>query len=380
MSGRETQQFRLGFVCEIVLGHGTFYDHVVRVAAADPDLTLLPKQVPFEATRRLDRIPPFTNWTVRASVKARRAIAEVGPVDAWLINSQTASLGSFRTMRRVPTIISSDATPANYDELAGAYGHRVSAGRAELAKRRLLSRAYRSAAGVLAWTPWVRDSLIRDYDVPAERITVLSPGLAVGAAPADRRGRTGPVEILFVGADFARKGGPELLDAVRRLRARGADVALHLVTRTDVAPEPGVTVHRDLSAGDPRLRSRYAAADVFVLPTKGDSYGWVLLEAMEAALPVVTCPVGGVPGIVHDGRTGLLVPPGDLPALSSALERLVGDENLRLQLGSAGRAVVETEHDAARNVAQLLGVARSLAGRVPLPTIAAPPAPRLDAA
>ena len=160
----------------------------------------------------------------------------------------------------------------------------------------------------------------------------------------------------------------------------GADVELHLVTRTDVAPEPGVSVHRDLSAGDPRLRARYAAADVFVLPTKGDSYGWVLLEAMEAGLPVVTCPVGGIPGIVGDGRTGLLVPPGDVAALTSALDGLVDDENLRLRLGAAGRTVVETEHDAARNVAELLGVARSLAGHAPSGPIAARSSQRFDAA
>lgn len=363
MSGPDGKQFRLGFVCEIVLGHGTFYDHVLRAAAADPGLTLVPRQVPFEATRRLDRVPPFTNWTVRASLKARRAIAEAGPVDAWLINSQTATLGSFGTMRRVPTIISSDATPANYDELGAAYGHRVTTGRAELAKRRLISRAYRTAAGVLAWTPWVRDSLVRDYDVPAERITVLSPGLPISDPAPHRRGRTGPVQILFVGADFTRKGGPDLLAAVRRLRTAGADLELHLVTRTDVPAEAGVTVHRDLTAGDPRLRARYEAADVFVLPTKGDSYGWVLLEAMEAGLPVVTCPVGGIPGIVRDGETGLLVPPDDADALTTALERLAADAELRLRMGAAGRAVVEKEHDAARNLAQLLALTRSVAGR-----------------
>ncbi len=66
-----------------------------------------------------------------------------------------------------------------------------------------------------------------------------------------------------------------------------------------------------------------------------------ILEAMAAGLPVVASAVGGVPELVVDGETGLLVPPGDERALAAALARIVGDASLRTRLGAAGRARAE---------------------------------------
>ena len=73
-----------------------------------------------------------------------------------------------------------------------------------------------------------------------------------------------------------------------------------------------------------------------------------ILEAMAAGLPVVASAVGGIPEIVRDGETGLLVPPGDADALAAALGRLLDDDGLRRRLGAAGRERALDEFDVVR--------------------------------
>jgi glycosyltransferase involved in cell wall biosynthesis len=80
----------------------------------------------------------------------------------------------------------------------------------------------------------------------------------------------------------------------------------------------------------------------------------VLMEAMSAGLPVVASRLSGIPELVEDGVSGLLVPPGDAAALADALRRLNDDPSLRRRLGSAGREKVLEEFDVRRNAAELV--------------------------
>jgi hypothetical protein len=138
-------------------------------------------------------------------------------------------------MRRIPSVISLDATPINYDSLGRYYGH-TPAGNGLLDRRkyRLNERAFHAASGLVTWSEWARRSLIDDYNVPAERIRVLAPG-AHRSFFQIGRGRTAPsddcrdrIHLLFVGADFERKGGPMLLDLM--LGSLGNYCELHLVS------------------------------------------------------------------------------------------------------------------------------------------------------
>lgn len=94
-------------------------------------------------------------------------------------------------------------------------------------------------------------------------------------------------------------------------------------------------------------------ASVFVWPGVGEAYGMVYLEAAAAGLPVVAFRNGGVPEVVVDGKTGLLVPPRETAALSGAIRQLLDDARLRQTLGSAGRRMVRDERGLAQAAARL---------------------------
>ena len=99
-----------------------------------------------------------------------------------------------------------------------------------------------------------------------------------------------------------------------------------------------------------------ARSTVFALPSEIDKSPYSVLEAMFAGLPVVSTPVGGIPEMVLDGETGVLVPPGDEAAIAAALERLLGDDALRARMGAAARMRAHERFDARKTTAELLHV------------------------
>jgi glycosyltransferase involved in cell wall biosynthesis len=87
--------------------------------------------------------------------------------------------------------------------------------------------------------------------------------------------------------------------------------------------------------------------DLFVFPSQNEGMGRALIEAMAAALPVVATRVGGIPGIIQQGRTGLLVPPGDVASLAAAMTELLNDRPRARDLGLAARDSIGANYDAA---------------------------------
>lgn len=222
---------------------------------------------------------------------------------------------------------------------------------------------YQRAAHVFAFSEETNRSLVQDYGVPAERVTTTNAGSNHRTLPvlADRP-RTTERLLLFVGNDFARKGGPDLLAAFARVRAAVPDAQLVLVgTRPDVAPQDGVTVLgrvRDRAVVD----DLYARARVLVVPSHFDPLPLVLLEAMAYGLPTVSTPSCGIPEVVLDGVTGCLVPIGDVDALSDRLTELLLDPERARELGRAGRARVEEHFGWDAIVERMAPVLERLAG------------------
>ena len=200
---------------------------------------------------------------------------------------------------------------------------------------------------------------------------MIPPGvdLAMWERPQPRSTREGDtVRLLFVGGDLTRKGGDLLIEATRRLRADASlpDVELHLVTKSTVAVEPGIHVHAGMSPNSPELIALYHSCDIFCLPTLGDCLPMVLSEAGAAGMALVSTDVGAIHEVVRDGETGLLIPPGDVEALTVALRTLVADGALRERLAAGANALVRRDYDATANahriVSLLLSVGRRPAG------------------
>jgi glycosyltransferase involved in cell wall biosynthesis len=127
-----------------------------------------------------------------------------------------------------------------------------------------------------------------------------------------------------------------------------------VVTRAEVPPAPGVTVHSNLGPNSPDLIALYHRNDVFCLPTRGDCLPMVLSEAGAAGLPLVSTAVAAIPEIVRDGETGLIIPVEDEDALLVALRSLVESPVLRRRLGDAAKDLVSRRYDADKNASTLV--------------------------
>jgi glycosyltransferase involved in cell wall biosynthesis len=111
------------------------------------------------------------------------------------------------------------------------------------------------------------------------------------------------------------------------------------------------------------FRERVGGLDVFVLPTRGDNLPVAILEAMANAVPVVSTRVGGIPELVLDEESGLLVAPDDPSALAAALERLFAAEDLRSRLGRGGARRVERHFESGDVARRMIAVYEELVGR-----------------
>jgi glycosyltransferase involved in cell wall biosynthesis len=197
---------------------------------------------------------------------------------------------------------------------------------------------------VLTLSRWAADSVVRDYGIPEDRVVAVGAGAnlpAGAAAPPARAAATRPT-ILFVGMDWAQKGGPLLLDAFRLVRARRPDARLVVVGCRPELDEPGVEVVGYLPPGDPAARKRllglYAEAGCLALLSAFDCFPNVLLEAQAMGVPVVTYAGQGRPEQVSHGETGVLVERLDAAAAAAALlTALDGAE----PLGAAARRLTE---------------------------------------
>ena len=174
------------------------------------------------------------------------------------------------------------------------------------------------------------ESLHDDYGIPESRVEVVHSGTNIAPAgpPEPKNGRV----ILFVGVDWERKGGPELVAAFREVRRNIPEARLWIVGCSPAVSEPGVEILGRLSTD--RVADCYRQADVFCLPSRIDPSASVLAEAASYGLPVVATPVGGNPERVLDGVSGFLCVPGQL---AERLGRLLNDSELRREFGEAGR-------------------------------------------
>jgi glycosyltransferase involved in cell wall biosynthesis len=274
-------------------------------------------------------------------------------------------------------------------------------------ERAWLARQLACADAVVACSAFVADAVRQRLPELAARCHAVPNGVdAERFAPeaeAPPRPADAPLRVLFVGRLSPEKGVHGLLHAFERVLTRHPRARLELIGPDALAPfdfvdpagedpllaglrplyaQPGryaAELRRSLAppvatrvtfAGavpHDRLPERYRAADVFVFPSLWhEPFGIPLLEAMASGLPVLATRGGAFPEIVGDGRSGLLVPRGDVEALAEALSELLGDPARRAALGREARARVLRSFTWDRVVERLREVyAEATAARVP---------------
>jgi glycosyltransferase involved in cell wall biosynthesis len=183
-----------------------------------------------------------------------------------------------------------------------------------------------------------------DTDEFARRTDGAGQRLRAGVPP-------GRMVVGAVGRLSAEKGFDLLVRAVHRLLRAGRDLELWIVGEGDAEPhlralagQLGVTNRVRLLGYRTDPRPLYEAMDVFALSSVREGLPNVVLEAMALGVPVLATRIAGVPRLVHDGETGVLVEPGSVDELASGLARLLGDPDLRARLTAAGRRTVETRY------------------------------------
>ena len=249
-------------------------------------------------------------------------------------------------------------TPALYSPHAFVYRSQHLRERGGAGARRAVTLNVERALGRISTVVCIsrdeRDTALRDRVAGEDRLRVAYYGIvADGATEPDPalaafRGE-GPL-MGFMARLQDQKGPPDLIAALTILRERGTLPRFAIVGSGPMEDWVAQRLAEEdfgdrvmLRPFEPPVWPRLAAFDAFVLPSLWEGLPIAVLEAMAAGLPVVSTTVNGIPEAVEHEESGLLVPPGDPPALADAIERVAGDAELRARLGERGRRRYEQQ-------------------------------------
>ncbi len=192
----------------------------------------------------------------------------------------------------------------------------------------------------------VRSSLLGEYGLPEGQVRVVGGGVNLQRIPRPVARPQGlPPRALFVGKDFQRKGGDLVLQAFSQVRQQVHAAELWMVTGEKVPaglPLDGVRLLPPLWSREAFL-DLYRQADLFVLPSRHETWGDVLLEAMAFGLPCIGVTGQAMEEIIRPGQTGLLVPPEQVETLADAMLFLFKQPEQRIQMGRAAWETVQCE-------------------------------------
>jgi glycosyltransferase involved in cell wall biosynthesis len=362
------------FINENTLGHTSYLRPYLAYLQACPELGISPSWL--NATPLPPALERRANFSVRGLRKwgldfhvarwrlavSRHVAAQLSalrsnqPVHTVVVNTQSVALALTAAARELPVFVCLDATFAQLARSAWFAPNTPSRWFLPLTlaplrgrERRLFQAAHR----LLAWSEPVRESLLGEYGLPPEKVALLPPSVE---PPPPRPTLWIPKprpQLLFVGGDFKRKGGPMVLECYRRHFASAAD--LHVVTQSAVAPEPGVLVHRSVSAGSPAWRRLWELADLFLFPSALETFGIASLEALAFEVPVVAADVGAARWILADGRAGVLLTHPGADALAAAIRQVLGDPSATQARIQLGREQLRRYFELSANSAHLAG-------------------------
>jgi len=359
----------LGLALEYSLGHVTHAQNLQQqldgVSSVTPHAIRLAYD---DTTQWWQRLPGVrSNWSLRASIGARIYLKRhQSNLQGLFFHSQVTSLLSADLMRMIPSVVSLDATPLQYDSLGASYSHATGPAAIETFKKNLNTRAFTNASKLVTWSEWAKGSLVTEYGIDANKVVVIPPGINTDRWNFGPRTPQAHTHLLFVGGDFYRKGGQTLLDAWRGLSGNIRNRAtLHIVTKTDgiTGDLDGIQLHYGLTPNSDALIDLYRIAGAFVFPSNGDCLPLAVLEALASGLPVLTTNVAALPEAVRHMESGLILPTDDVAAWTAALADVIADAGLRNAWGIAARQYAIDNFDARKNYGRLVDVITQCAER-----------------
>jgi glycosyltransferase involved in cell wall biosynthesis len=245
----------------------------------------------------------------------------------------------------VPTVFWTDATFAGitdyYEHFKNLCARTLREGKA------MEQRALANCSLAIYTSDWAAKSAIDNYDVDPAKVKVVPYGanIAAGRDEEEVRGMIGArsrdeVNLLFVGVDWERKGGPIALETARVLNARGVKTRLHLVgVQPPVEVPDFVTVHGFVSKKTPEgaalLDRLFSEAHFMIVPSRAECFGLVYAEAGSFGVPALAASTGGVPSVITDGVNGRLFPLEESgEGYADFIEKTIGSGYQALALGA----------------------------------------------
>lgn len=268
-------------------------------------------------------------WEQVARRSVGRSIERLHP-DVLL---QVGDFGSFE----IPAFLYQDL---NYDVLRhhlelgeGAVPGFEGLRRSVIERRRERQRTvYERAAGVFAMSQWFADVLVHDSGVPREKVHVVGAGIHTPIPPRPRSPRelAARTRLLFVGRDFERKGGPQVVAATRLLREAGLPVTLTVAgpSSLPLAGDPPEWVDHRGDVTTAEVSQLLAASDLFVLPSRFEAFGIAFAEARAHGLPCIGRRAFAMPELITEGQTGALIESDDAQVLAEAIVRVLRDDSI----------------------------------------------------
>ena len=270
----------------------------------------------------------------------------LGKLDAPLVHVQTASRGSF-WRKAVVCFMARVAGRPYLVHLHGGGFSRFYEHESGPIGRRVIRSTLAHAALVVALSEEWRERLLKIC--PTARVEVLHNAVTIpDVTLVPSRQAAAQPTLLFLGHLLPDKGVFDLVKAFAAVARRAPDLRLVLggvgqvAAVSELATQLGVRTRLEVPGwlGPEAKSAALAASTIFLLPSYHEGMPMALLEAMSWGRPVIATPVGGIPQIVTHEVNGLLIPPADVAALTTAIERLLQDLALRIRLGNAARTTI----------------------------------------
>jgi glycosyltransferase involved in cell wall biosynthesis len=282
-------------------------------------------------------------------------------LDAPLVHVQTASRGSF-WRKFVVCLLARAARRPYIVHLHGGGFTRFYENESNSLGRHFIRKTLAHAALVIALSEEWRERVLRIC--PTAKVEVLHNAVAIPDTAELRRLEDHEPTLLYLGHLLRDKGVYDLVRAFALVAKQFPRLKLMLGGVGDIAGVRQLAAQLEIAdrvscpgwLGPDRKSAALAGSTIFLLPSYAEGMPMALLEAMSWGMPVIATPVGGIPQVVESGVNGMLVAPGDIDGLATAIRRLLEDTPLRERVGVAARATVEAGFSLHEALAKLSGI------------------------